>query len=485
MSERDKFPTTVTDIDEAARVFENNLREQGTWNDMLPTNVGSFIKRIFSGLAVTHQHNILMSARNAFYKTAKRDSAIYALARGQGVYIERRISAATRATMRNGYGNTIFVTPYSQHTIDGIKFYNPTQYFVVAGSVADTDLIQGEVRTKTFDLDTIPNLSMYEFLLGEPGFTVTSDLLVYTTDKNTGTTKQWERTESGLFEHNADDAVFFHGTSANGDASLIFGDGTYGSALPKKSTLTIRYIYSVGSQANDMFPQVRVQYDAYPLVAGETLETTTGGADYKSAAYYRQYGPVIFRSRNKKISAEEIKAAVNGYPGVADCAVLGQRDIAPEDKTWMNTMRICVLPFESDSWGGANPNPKSASWTNFLKWLMPQLHDRLEVQTYNATKVFISVHVLIALFDWAANDAATIKDTINENILKLFLKRPGILKRRVSKSDIEKACRVNGVDYIEVISPTERSIVLDDPTSYCVLQTTPLIDLIISERNDE
>lgn len=485
MTDRDQFPTTVTDLDEAAQVFENNLREQGTWNDMLPTNVGSFVKRIFAGLAVTHQHNILMSARNAFYKTAKRDSAIYAIARGQGIYIERRISAATTAVMKNSYGATMFVPPYSQHTIDKTKFYNPEQYYVTVGGQAEAALIQGEVRTKTFDLDTIANLSMYEFLLGEPGFTVTSDLLVYTTDKNTGTTKQWSRTEAGLFEHSADDAVFYHGTTANGDASLIFGDGTYGTQLPKKATLTVRYVYSIGTQANGILPGVRVQYNDYPLVAGETTENTTGGADYKSAAYYRQYGPVLFRSRNKKIGAEDIKAAVNGYPGVADCAVLGQRDIAPEDKTWMNTMRICVLPLNSDSWGGANPNPKSATWTNFLNWLAPQLHDRLEIQTYNATKVFVTVHVVVALFKSAATDAESIQNQIKENILKLFQKRPGILQRRVSKSDIEKACRVNGVDYIDVISPTERSIVLSDPTSYCVLQSVPLIEPVISERDDE
>lgn len=486
MSERDIFPTTVTDVDAAARSFENSLTEQGTWNDMLPTNVGGFIKRIYAGLAVSHQHNILMSARNAFYKTAKRDSAIYAIARGQGIYIERRISAALTATLRNNYENTVIVTPYSQHTIDGKKFYNPTQYYVVGGGgVANTDLLQGEVRTKTFDLDLIANTSMYEFLLDEPGFTITSDLLVYTTDKNTGNIKQWSGTTSGLFEHSPDDLVYFHSTTAKGDVSLMFGDGNYGSQLPKKATLTIRYIYSLGTQANDILPGQRVTYDAYPMVAGETIATSSGGADYKSAAYYRQYGPVMFRSRNKKISAEEIKAAVNGYPGVADCAVLGQRDIAPEDKTWMNTMRICVLPLDSDDWGGANPNPKSATWANFLKWLTPQLHDRLEVQTWNATKVFISVHVNVAIFEWAATQEKEIRTQINENILKLFRKRAGILKRRVSKSDIEKACRVNGVDYIEVISPTEKSIVLEDPTSYCVLQTTPLIDLIISERNDE
>lgn len=481
---RDEFPITISDLDEVAQYFDEKLREEGVWNDVLPTNVGAFIKRIFAGSAVGHQHNIQVSARNAFYKTARRDSAIYAIARGQGTFIQRRTSAACAARMNNGAANTIFVPPYSQHKVDDVKFYNPKQYFVTPGSFATTDLIQGEVRTKTFDLDLITT-DFYEFLLNEPGFTITSDIYAYTTDKNTGNTMEWRATTNGLFENGPDDRVFFHSTTGSGDVSLIFGNGEYGSALPRKATLTIRYIYSEGDLRNDMLPGVRTQYIDQPLVSGQTTESTTGGATQKGAAFYRQYGPVMFRSRNKKISAEEIKAAVLSYGGVADCAVLGQRDIAPEDKTYMNTLRLCVLPEKSDTWGGANPNPKSATWENFKKWLAPQLHTAYELQSWNATKVYVYVHVTIALFAWAADRESQIITQINENILALFRKRPGMLKRRVTKSDISKACQIEGVDYVEVLSPLEQSVILDDPTSYCVLQSAPQLDPVISERTDE
>ncbi|MND37649.1 hypothetical protein D3C80_283400 [compost metagenome] len=485
MTDRFDFPTSITDIDEAVGFFREKLKETGTWDDMLPTNVGAFITRIFGGMSVSHQHSILTGARNAYFKTANRDSSVYALTRGQGVFIERRNGAAATVRMRNGANSAVFVAPYRQHFVDKTPFYNPQQYYVIAGETQDVILTQGLVKTKTFDLDTITNLQLYEFMLDEPGFNVSNDLYVYTTDKNTGNTQLWESTDRGMYEHTADDRVYYHMTTANGDASLVFGTGEYGARLPARATLTVRYVVNEGTRHNGILPGVRSVYSENPLIQGETLETTAGGADPKEASFYRQYSPVLFRSREKWISQEEIKAGVRSYPGVADCAVLGQRDIAPDDKTWMNTIRICVLPVNTDTWGGGDINPKSASWQQFLKWLMPHLHGSIEVQTWNPTKVFIKVHVAVALFDWAANDSDKIQQTINENILKLFRKRPDILNRRVSRSDIEKACRVNGVDYIEVLSPLERSIVLNDPTSYCVLAETPLIDITLSERVDE
>lgn len=485
MSERDIFPIAVTDLDETAAHFNEKLKEEGTWNDLNPTNVGAFVRRMFAGISVSHQHNILVSARNAFYGTALRDSAIMAIARTQGVKIARRGSAATSVEITNTGATTVFVPPFSQHTIGTKLFYNPVQYYVVAGASQTVDLLQGEVRTKTFDLDLITNLSLFEFTLGEPNFNVSEELYVYTTDKNTGNVRAWGEAESGLYEYTADDYVYYQNTTANGDVSLIFGTGEYGAALPRKATLAVRYVYTDGSASNGMLPDIKATYIANPALNGVSRDTTTGGGDPKDATFYRTFGPLLYRSKKKKISATEIRAAILDYPGVADCAVLGQRDIAPEDKTWMNTMRLCVLPANSDSWGGANPNPKSASWENFKTWLHPQLHDRLEIQTWNPTKIPISVRVNVAIFEKDAKDEPQIKSAIMENILKLFKKRPGILQRRVTKSDIANACKYKGVDYVEVLSPLENSVILSDPTSYCILMETPLINMQISERRDE
>lgn len=483
--DRDIFPTSIVDLDEAALFFAEKLKETAVWDDMLPTNVGAFIQRMFAGSAVSHQHSIHTAARNAFFQTAQRDSSVYALTRGHGVFMERRAGASTTVRMRNGYPNTMFVAPFNQHVVDSTPFYNPAQYYVIAGQTTDVILTQGIIKTKTFDLDTILNLNLYEFLLGEPGFNVSAELYVTTQDKNTGNTRVWEQTQKGLYEYTADDYVYFHSTTATGDVSLVFGTGEYGAKLPTKTLLTIRYVTNEGTKFNAILPGVRTTYTANPLIQGETLETTTGGADPKDAAYYRVYAPVLYRAKDKWISVEEIQAGIRKYPGVADCVVLGQRDIAPEDKTWMNTIRICVLPRNTDNWGGSNPNPKSASWQAFIKWLQPRLHGSLEVQAWNATKVPIKVQVQVAVFSWAGPNVDAIMQSIEERIYKLFEKRQGILKRRVSKSDIEKACRVEGVDYIEVLSPIERSIILEDPTSYCVLAEKPLIIPSISERVDE
>uniref|UniRef100_A0AB39CDV9 Baseplate wedge subunit n=1 Tax=Pseudomonas phage HRDY3 TaxID=3236930 RepID=A0AB39CDV9_9VIRU len=485
MSERDQFPTAVVDLDEAALYFADKLKETGVWDDMNPTNVGAFIQRIFAGSAVGHQHAILTAARNAFFQTANRDTSIYALTRGHGVFMERRNGASATCRMRNGYNTTMFVAPFSQHVVNNIPFYNPSQYYVVSGQTTDVILTQGTIKTKTFDLDAIDELTLYEFLLEEPGFNVARELYVYTTDKNTGNTRNWEETEKGLYEYTADDYVYFHSTTASGDVSLVFGTGEYGARLPKKATLTVRYVTNEGTKHNALLPGIRCNYIAQPMIQGETLETTAGGADPKDAAYYRTYAPVLYRAKEKWISKEDIEAGIRKYPGVADCVVLGQRDIAPEDKTWMNTIRICVLPRNTDTWGGANPNPKSASWQTFVKWLQPKLHQAYEIQAWNPTQVFVKVQVQVAFYAWAAPNVDQLMQTIEERIYKLFQKRQGILKRRVSKSDIEKACRIEGVDYIEVLSPIERSIILDDPTSYCVLAEKPLIIPSISERVDE
>jgi phage-related baseplate assembly protein len=78
-------------------------------------------------------------------------------------------------------------------------------------------------------------------------------------------------------------------------------------------------------------------------------------------------------------------------------------------------------------------------------------------------------------------DVEEMRIVVTERLLKLFQRKPGILGRRLSKSDIEKACRVGGVDYIEVKSPTEE-IIPSDRTKYVVLDGTPDVQIVYSER---
>lgn len=470
---------TVVDYEQALREMHRLLSEKGTWVDTLPTALGESILSMIAGSVAGHQHLAMMGYRNAFYQTANRDSSIYALSRGQGILLERRVSAALTARLKNNYDQAIFLAPFSTFFVGAVKFYNPTQIVFAPGVEQDVYLVQGEVKVKQFDLDTVDPV-LAEFKLDEPDFVVTRNLWVSTSDKVSGNTRSWQPTDRGLFEYGAQDYVFFESTTAEGDVSLTFGDGRYGAKLPRNNLLNVRYIVSIGEAGNNIMHGERVRSAQHTMIDGFSITSAVGGSESKSAAYYKQYGPIMFRARKKWISKNDIRAGISGYPGVADVVLQAQRDIAPNDPTWKNTIRVTILPSGSDSWGGANPNPKSASWQNFVEWLYPHLHSLIEIQTWNPTKVFVDVQVTVTVYSWA--DLEKVRTDAMANILAVFQKRLGSLGRKLAKSDIKDACKVEGVDYVEVHSPMEETLVLSDPTSYFVLNGLPHVNVVYTER---
>ena len=148
------------------------------------------------------------------------------------------------------------------------------------------------------------------------------------------------------------------------------------------------------------------------------------------------------------------------YPGVADCTIMSQRDIAPNDPSWMNVVRVCILPIGSATWGGDNPNPRSAIWNDFVTYAQQRIGPHITIQTYNPKKILVDLNVEVSVQDWV--NLQEMKATLREAIIQLFKRKPGMLGKRFSKSDVIDVCkfipdedtRRDGVDYVEVLSPT-------------------------------
>tara|TARA_B100000700_G_scaffold101966_1_gene114991 strand:+ start:36688 stop:38157 length:1470 start_codon:yes stop_codon:yes gene_type:complete len=462
--------------------LQRKLEKKRTWVDILPTSVGTTVMDMFAGAGVSNQFYLDMAFREAFLPTAVRDSSIFAGTRMMGVQISRKTCASCTVEVSNYSTRTRFLPPYSMFDLSGRTFFTREQYVVPPGqTVSNIQVYSGTVKEKSFDLTGIGDLALREFYLEEPGFVVSAeDVLVYTTDKDTGNVQVWDPTDRAIFEHGGADPVYFESTSRDGDTSFFFGDGQYGQLLDVGSVMTIRYVVTDGSGGNTGLPGIQVRVLNDSELKGESITSIAGGADEKSALYYKMFAPNMFRTKRRAISSADIRATIMSYPGVADCAALGQRDIAPSDARWMNTVRICVLPEERDKMGGANPNPKSSQWAQFREWLMPFLHDAYDVQTWNPTKVFVKVRVKVAILPSAKD--GEIRIVAMENVLKLFQKKPGILGRRLSQSDITEAIRkIEGVDYVEIESPAE-DILMPDRTHYAVLDGQPVIDVVYSER---
>lgn len=466
------------------QALQQRLEAKQTWKDLYQTSMGTTVIDMFAGAGVTNQLQIELALREAFLITAKRESSILASTRSLGVRVSRKTSANCTATLTNDQNSSAFIAPYSKFYVGDTPFYNKDQFiFGPNQEIPGIVLYEGLVSTFELDLDTLVDRVYYEVVIPSEAYTVADDnLLVYTVDKNTGGIQIWNRTDMALFEHDGNDYVYYESTDTEGRPSLIFGDGTNGAKLPQANTLKIRYVSTNGSDANGIVSGSAVTYALQSDISGRTTSTAENGTNQKGAAYYKKFAPYLFRSNRKVISDIEWRAAIVTYPGVADAFIQGQRDIAPKDPTWMNNVRVCVLPENTDTFGGANPNPRSPTWEAFREWLQQRIHRNTVIQTWNPEKILTNVHLRVAV-----NGAVNVQETklkISENILTLFEKKAGILGRKLALSDITDATKqVPGVDYVEILEPT-KSIEPSGKTQYVALQTTPKIDIVQTERVD-
>lgn len=462
--------------------LQKKLEQNKTWVDLLPTSVGTTILDLFAGSTVSNQLYLDIAFREAFLPTAVRDSSIFAGARMLGINVTRKTSSGCTVELTNYSEATQFIPPYTRFEIGSIYFFNREQYTLPPSSTISTAKIyQGYIEEKEIDLAEITPLALKEFFIGKSDFVVSNDdLLVYTKDSNTNTITIWDRTDKAIFEHSGTDAIYFESTTRDGDVSLLFGDGEFGKILTASEKLYIRYAVCNGADGNLGLPGKSVTVSDFQDVKGKTVTNISGGSDEKSALYYKLFAPNMFRTKRRAISGVDIRSTVMSYPGVADCSIMGQRDIAPDDLRWMNMVRICILPEEEDTFGGANPNPTSAQWEQFIEWIQEKLHNAYAIQKWNATKVYVPVRVKIALLPTVSE--SDIRLLATEKVLALFQKKPGILDRRLSVSDIINDIRnIDGVDYVEVINPVE-DITMPDKTHYAVLDGEPKFDIVYSER---
>lgn len=466
------------DFDLLFQDLYRRLSARGTWKDALPTSVGTTLLDMFAGVGVTDQFYIEASLREAFLGLARRDSSIYAGVRWLGISIARNSPAGVTVSALNNYDQSRYIAPYTAFDLGGKQFFTRSQIELVPGIPTEINLYQGTVKTVTFDLDGVIERRNLILNLGSSGFKAT-DLIAYTEDKVSGQTQLWSGTDESLWSFDSNSRIYYEDSTPAGDVALSFGDGVFGALLPAGHLLKVRYVETDGATSNNATAGIAGYCVVMPNIVVTSITPILGGSNKKEALYYKLFGNKMFRAGTRWISNADIQANLFQFPGMADAIVMGQRDIAPNDPSWMNVMRIVCLPEHSDTLGGANPNPQSASWELVRAFLKGRIHDMIQVQTWNAEKVYVTVRIVVAVTK--ETDINATKLQITERLLALFEKKPGILGRRLSLSDLKEACRVAGMDYVRILSPVE-DIVPDAAWRYISLDGMPDVQVIFSER---
>ena len=464
--------------------LETDLSKRQTWKDLIVSGTGTTILEYIASIGVFNQFNIEMSLREAFLTWAVRDSSRYGIARMLGVRISRKNSAVLAVSLTNSGNTTIYITKNSTFTASSTSFFNVNQINIAPGQNPVVALQTG-IRKR--QILTVSNLNFFEYILQEPGFVVSdTDLTVTIRDIVSGSEELWTRTESALWMHTPTDKVYFESTLEDGDVSILFGDGQFGAIPPITSQIIIDYVLVQGEVDNSNLIGGTIQYSNSANVTGQITEYWSDGAnpklyatDQKPSDYYKVYAPHIFKARGIANTPTDYVSVIMSYPNVADVTVFAQRDLYPNDPMWMNTVRICVLTLgANDNFGGVNPNPRTQKWVDFINWLQPKCGALIVLQTWNPKSTEVDVVVNVAML--AASKASDIQPLVEARIRKLFEKNSSSLGESIYLSDIERACSVEGVDYVDIKSPLDH-IIINDRTMYAALRSLT-VNLSYSER---
>ena len=466
------------DFETLLQELTNDLRTRNTWKDLLLSSTGTTILEYVASIGTFNQYNIEMAFREAFLSKALRDSSIYGISRMLGISVGRKIPAIVTVSLTNNSNDVLYIPALDTFT-SSVNMINVFQTNIGIGQTQSVMMKVGKYKSVSYQA----NASIYnEYLVGEPGFIISddNDLQVIVTDNLSGSEALWLPSDNALWMASETDMIYWATTTDTGDVAIMFGDGTYGMIPPLNSTITVKYITTDGTNSNISLLGSTVTYSKNKNVTGKVVDYFSSGVDQKPSLYYKLYAPHMFKARGRCNTKTDYISNILGRSDVAGVSVQAQRDLYPGDPMWMNTLRICILAAgTADNFGGVNPAPKSAKWTDFLNWLDGKSGALMKIQPWNPTPKPVVVSVNIAMLQTADSD--TVKALALANLNTLFQKDMYSLGKAIYLSDIDTACKVSGVDYVDIISP-KANIVPADVYTYATLASVPTIQPFYSER---
>lgn len=467
--------------------FFEKLQGTSEWSDDRVSTLAVYFSDALGDIGANNSYAIRFAAREAFIRLARRKSSVLESARFLGVDINRNTPATVSAMVTNNTGQRQVLTKHTEFTIRSKVVLLSEAVQIEPSESKELDFVVGTKFRHMQAMDSVQDFMRID--LGTKDFQLSSDIKVYTESK-TRTRREFRNFKQSMFMAQTGADVFQDITTDEGDVAIQFGGELWGSLPDNGNTLYVEGVLSDGSNSNVESAGLNIECIDLPQLAGRTTSTISGGADPKDINYYRLFAPILARSRQKLIRGEEWQAGVMLYPDVADCVIMGQRDIAPNDKDWMGVVRVCVLPVSQSSWGGINPNPDSPQWRQFRKWV-GQFSAMLDVQSWNPTKLPIDVLAEVALRVDAPGKKEIYKNVLEQAIKDVFKRRPGLLGKKLAISDLIEALtyepdekgnmvRRDYVDYATILSP-EKPVSPNSKLEYVSLRNLRL-NIKYSER---
>lgn len=435
MAETLKLSDLTVEVDDFRDQFNQDLVTRGSWKGQLTTQTSQTIIEYISTVGALDSAKIIRSSEDAFAETALADDAIRSITTMQGLRMTRKLPARVPVTLTSTMALTL--SPYTQMTIGGIKFFNREQIELAANVPINAELAQGTVLT--YMISGIGS-DYQTFISPEDGFNVSD---VDTQVRINGTLIN--KSLGTLWNYKGQPA-FADLTLPDGRLNVQFGNTLFGSVPQTNDIVAVTYVVTGGSDSNgSVTTNKRVSIDGFPQVTGTATANPSGGSGIKPVIVYKNVASGSFGTYQSAVTRSQYIAQVNTYPGIIDAVTQAQREIDPMDLQYMNVIRVSAL---TDS-----------------PWTQGQIQDFIDqmqrVTMYSTRFVWFNAIPLDRDIDvdvYAFNTAtlSQVQALSEQAVQSLLAPQPGILMTDFYESDIivaiKKANR-GQVSYVIVNAP--------------------------------
>ena len=387
------------------------------------------------------QYSIGAAVNETTFDNAHLPESIYTNSRFLGIRISRRTPAYCQVVLQNNDLNTEFIEipEFTQFIINNKKYFNRERIvFNLSTIQQEAYLYQGEIKTATFTSDG-STYQTYELEEKDP-WSISDVDIICDIDGI-----RYTRSTDPVFQFTSSDTKFFENSLPNGNVECKFGNGVYGLIPQANSEIVFTYAVTEGSNGNNTLTNLDVKCPDFTSIVGETITNAIDGGDEEDLLFYKELGPESGASNGRGITREDFKPLVIKYPGVIDCQVYGQAEIAPNDKKWMNVIGLMLLTDSSFN---------SQSFKGLVKYLKGKSIYGFQFKWYKPEKVNVEINVKLYLHTNA--NLTVCRDQVVSALEKLTELKIGSLGRSLYGSDIENTILStipNDIDYIDKTIP--------------------------------
>ena len=377
------------------------------------SGVSLLVDAISAGIEVS-KFEVLRALQEGFIQSSVLKDSVYQLMDNLQVQLITKSSCFSELTVSSDIQTR--VPAYTQFKSGEIYVYNKNK-FTSNSSPSNVEIKEGKVIRESLIVENNkPSLTLRyaDFQVALEDITVKVDGTI------------WNKFDGDEYQLTSKSTTFLADVNYKGEVKVYFGTGVFGAVPPLGSSIEITYSVTKGEAGSQQIQGMKFISTDFPGVDAFGVSALMGGSNEKDAMYYKTYGSWLSASKDWASRKKDFRSIVSKFPGIIDCSVQNQADIAPNDRDWENVIQITTLT--NDIW-------TSASWTKLTKLLAEKSSERLHFQEKSASPIKTDWGFIVRCHSNA--DLDSVKKNCVLAIKEYLSKKPKCLGTTVLLSDIE------------------------------------------------